>query len=47
VLKLAFAPAVLHGQKVRAIYQERFTFQAGAPSQADLDKLSNHGGDRH
>jgi hypothetical protein len=46
-VKVAFAPALLKGQKVRAPYKERFVFEAGAASQKDLDNLANHGGDRH
>lgn len=46
-VKVAFSPAVMKGQKVRAPYKERFVFEAGAPTQKDLDNLANHGGDRH
>jgi hypothetical protein len=46
-VKVAFSPALLKGQKVRAPYKERFVFEAGAASQKDLDNLANHGGDRH
>lgn len=47
-VKMAFSPAVSHGQKVPAMYQERFVFETGAASQADLDRLANpNGGDRH
>jgi hypothetical protein len=47
-VKMAFSPAVYHGLKVPAMYQERFIFEAGAASQADLDRLANPvGGERH
>jgi hypothetical protein len=47
-VKMAFSPGIYHGQKVPAMYQERFVFEAGAASQADLDRLANpNGGDRH
>jgi hypothetical protein len=47
-VKMAFSPAVNHGQKVPAMYQERFVFEVGAASQADLNRLANPGGgDRH
>jgi hypothetical protein len=46
IVKVAFSPAVLHGERVRAMYQERFIFRTGATN-ADIDQAMNHGGDRH
>lgn len=44
-LKMAFTPAMLHGQKVPALYQERFVFQQ---SVVDINNNPNgNGGDRH
>lgn len=42
-VKMAFTPAEWHGQKVRAVYQERFVFRQ---SVATFDEGTN-GGDRH
>src|SRR5579862_7451215 len=46
-VKVAFSPALVKGQKVRAPYKERLVFDGGAPNQAELDKMNNRGGDRH
>jgi hypothetical protein len=44
-VKMAFTPAMLHGQKVPAVYQERFVFQQSA---VDINNNPNgNGGDRH
>jgi hypothetical protein len=46
IVKVAFSPALLHGEKVRAMYQERFIFRSGVTN-VDIDQAINHGGDRH
>ena len=46
-LKMAFAPAMSHGQKVPAMYQERFIFEQGATDINSSNPLNPGGGDRH
>jgi hypothetical protein len=45
-VKMAFAPAVSHGQKVPAMYQERFIFALGAADINSGNPLNPAGGDR-
>jgi len=46
-VKMAFAPATYHGQKVPAMYQERFIFEQGATDINSSNPLNPGGGDRH
>jgi hypothetical protein len=46
-VKMAFAPAVWHGQKVPAMYQERFIFEQGVADLNNSNPLNPAGGDRH
>jgi hypothetical protein len=46
-VKMAFSPAVYHGQKVPAMYQERFIFEQGATDINSGDPNNPGGGDRH
>jgi hypothetical protein len=46
-VKMAFSPAMYHGQKVPAMYQERFIFEQGATDINSSNPLNPGGGDRH
>jgi len=46
-VKMAFSPAMYHGQKVPAMYQERFIFEQGVADINNSNPLSPGGGDRH
>lgn len=46
-VKMAFAPAMLHGQKVPALYQERFVFEQSVTDINSSDPNNPAGGDRH
>jgi len=46
-VKMAFAPAMYHGQKVPAMYQERFIFEQGVADINSSNPLNPAGGDRH
>jgi hypothetical protein len=46
-VKMAFSPAVWHGQKVPAMYQERFIFEQSATDLNNSNPLNPAGGDRH
>jgi hypothetical protein len=46
-VKMAFAPATLHGQKVPAPYQERFIFEQSVTDINSSNPNNPAGGDRH
>ena len=45
-VKMAFSPATLHGQKVPAMYQERFIFEQSVADLNNSNPLNPAGGDR-
>jgi hypothetical protein len=46
-VKMAFAPAMYHGAKVPAMYQERFVFEQGVADIDNHNPLNPGNGDRH
>jgi hypothetical protein len=46
-VKMAFSPAMLHEQKVPAMYQERFIFEQSVADLNNSNPLNPGGGDRH
>jgi hypothetical protein len=46
-VKMAFAPATLHGQKVPGLYQERFIFEQSVTDINSSNPNNPGGGDRH